>query len=123
MALETVAGTVVKWIAQKGYGFIEDPTRKVHMVNVCDLIVSEGVRSLQSGEKVTFDAEKQSDGRSRARNVRVLPNEVNHFDSFATSPPPTEGNAEWRNVITIRPFSTVSPDEVRYAVRAEDLKW
>mmetsp|Transcript_18045 Transcript_18045/g.22428 ORF Transcript_18045/g.22428 Transcript_18045/m.22428 type:complete len:122 (+) Transcript_18045:160-525(+) len=67
---DEVKGGTVKWFnTQKGFGFIvpDDGTPDVfvHQTN----INTEGFRSLADGEKVEFQTETDSSGRSKAINV------------------------------------------------------
>lgn len=59
----------VKWFNnQKGFGFIETSDGDI-FVHFSAIKSTEGFKSLKEGEEVTFDTEKQDDGRIRAINV------------------------------------------------------
>ena len=63
----------VKWFsAQKGYGFIElDGSRDVFVH--FSAIMSDGFKTLQEGQKVTFDveADPKNSSKYRAKNVHL----------------------------------------------------
>ena len=65
----------VKWFnAQKGYGFItNDATGEEVFVHI-SAINAEGFKSLEEGQKVTFDTETdpQNSNKTRATNVTVV---------------------------------------------------
>ena len=63
----------VKWFnAKKGYGFISDEKGKDVFVHF-SAIVSDGFKTLEEGQPVTFDteADPKNSRRMRAANVRV----------------------------------------------------
>ena len=63
----------VKWFnAKKGYGFISDEEGKDVFVHF-SAIVSDGFKTLEEGQPVTFDteADPKNSRRMRAANVRV----------------------------------------------------
>jgi CspA family cold shock protein len=62
----------VKWFnSEKGYGFIESaegPDVFVHY----SAIVADGFRTLDEGDRVEFEVQAGSDGRSQASEVRKV---------------------------------------------------
>jgi CspA family cold shock protein len=62
----------VKWFnSEKGYGFIESaegPDVFVHY----SAIVADGFRALDEGDRVEFEVQDGSDGRSQASDVRKV---------------------------------------------------
>ena len=63
----------VKWFnAKKGYGFISDEEGKDVFVHF-SAIVSDGFKTLEEGQPVSFDteADPKNSRRMRAANVRV----------------------------------------------------
>ena len=63
----------VKWFnAKKGYGFISDAEGNDVFVHF-SAIVSDGFKTLEEGQPVTFDteADPKNSRRMRAANVRV----------------------------------------------------
>ena len=61
----------VKWFNDsKGFGFIEQENGGADVFVHQEAIQSEGYRSLQEGQKVEFDVQKEAKGL-RASNVRV----------------------------------------------------
>lgn len=65
----------VKWFnAEKGYGFIKNDNGGDDLFVHFSAIVADGYKTLEEGQKVSFDAEtdpKNTD-KLRAVNVRVL---------------------------------------------------
>ena len=62
----------VKWFnADKGYGFIEQEGGEDLFVHFSE-IQSEGYKSLQEGQSVTFEAGTGKNGKAQATNVRVV---------------------------------------------------
>ena len=64
----------VKWFnAQKGYGFISDESGKDVFVHYSGLNM-DGYKTLEEGQKVTFDTEcdPQNSSKIRATNVTVV---------------------------------------------------
>lgn len=63
------SGTVLKWISQSGYGFIDDGSEENIFVHRSNL--EDGVDALNIGEKVTFDTyTDERSGREQATNVK-----------------------------------------------------
>ena len=64
-----VTGSVVSWVAGRGFGFVEDADKKQHFVHNSAVKVEEGgYRALTVGQEVEFDVVEQ-EGRTRAENV------------------------------------------------------
>lgn len=63
----------VKWFnAEKGFGFITSDEGKEDIFVHFSAIVSDGYKSLNEGQKVTYDVEQDSrTSRTRAINVRL----------------------------------------------------
>lgn len=62
----------VKWFnADKGYGFISNDNGGEDIFVHFSGIVANGYKSLNEGQKVTFDIEEDSKDPSRARAVNV----------------------------------------------------
>ena len=64
---------IVKWFnAQKGYGFITDSETGKDVFVHFSAIISDDFKSLDEGQKVTFDTEPDPKDRSmKAVNVRA----------------------------------------------------
>ncbi len=65
----------VKWFnAQKGYGFITNEATGEEVFVHFSAINAEGFKSLEEGQKVTFETEKDpaNDSKTRAVNVTVV---------------------------------------------------
>ena len=65
----------VKWFnAQKGYGFITNDENGQEVFVHFSAINAEGYKSLEEGQKVTFDTEydPQNTSKVRATNVTVV---------------------------------------------------
>ena len=65
----------VKWFnAQKGYGFITNDATGEEVFVHFSAINAEGFKSLEEGQKVTFDTEcdPQNSSKIRATNVTVV---------------------------------------------------
>ena len=65
----------VKWFnAQKGYGFITNDATGEEVFVHFSAINAEGFKSLEEGQKVTFDTETdpQNSSKTRASNVTVV---------------------------------------------------
>jgi len=65
-----LAGSVKKWLTDKGYGFVspDDGSKDVFVHG--SVIEQEDVRDLNEGEKVTFTLKKEDDGRLKASEVK-----------------------------------------------------
>jgi CspA family cold shock protein len=62
----------VKWFnAAKGYGFIEQAEGEDLFVHFSE-IQSEGFKSLDEGQEVTFDVGSGKNNKPQATNVRVV---------------------------------------------------
>jgi CspA family cold shock protein len=62
----------VKWFnAQKGFGFITDDSNGEDVFVHFSAIVSTGFKSLEEGQKVTFDVEKDPRDSRRLKAVNV----------------------------------------------------
>lgn len=64
----------VKWFnAQKGYGFITNDEDKQDVFVHFSAIETDGFKTLEEGQQVTFDLDKdpKDSGKVRAINVRV----------------------------------------------------
>ena len=68
-----MATGTVKWFnGQKGFGFIEpDDGGKDVFVHI-SAVERSGLGSLREGQKVSFDLEKDRQGRSSATNLRPV---------------------------------------------------
>lgn len=68
------SGTV-KWLnAQKGYGFITNEDTGEDVFVHFSAILSDGYKTLEEGQKVTFDIEQdpKNDSKLRAANVSLV---------------------------------------------------
>lgn len=64
-----MAEGTVKWFnARKGYGFIEQESGNDIFVHFSE-IKSDGYKSLEEGEKVTFEVVEGDNGKLQAKNV------------------------------------------------------
>lgn len=61
-------GTVKWFSARRGYGFISDEADKDYFVHFSK-IQTEGFRKLRPGQKVTFEASVDAQGRELAKEV------------------------------------------------------
>ncbi len=62
-------GTVTRWDAVKGFGFITDDEGEEYFVHVSDLAVSLDARKVSEGLRVKFDVKSDMKG-DKAVNVR-----------------------------------------------------
>ena len=63
---------IVKWFnAQKGYGFITDSETGKDVFVHFSAIISDDFKSLDEGQKVTFDTEPDAKDRSKMKAVNV----------------------------------------------------
>ena len=62
----------VKWFdAQKGFGFIKDDNSSDEVFVHFSAITSSGFRSLEEGQKVTYDTEADSRDSNKIRAINV----------------------------------------------------
>merc|ERR1719359_2281938 len=69
MADQKLTGTVKRWNADKGYGFISPSSGGDDVFVHQTAIKADGFRSLAEGESVEFTIMVGDDGRSKAQNV------------------------------------------------------
>ena len=63
----------VKWFnAQKGYGFITNESTGEDVFVHFSAIVSDGYKTLEEGQKVTFDIEQDPKNSSKLRAANVV---------------------------------------------------
>lgn len=63
----------VKWFnAQKGYGFITDEATGEDVFVHFSAIQKEGFKTLEDGQKVTFDTEKDPRDDSKLKAINVV---------------------------------------------------
>lgn len=63
----------VKWFnAQKGYGFITNESTGEDVFVHFSAIMSEGYKTLEEGQKVTFDIEQDPKNSSKLRAANVV---------------------------------------------------
>jgi cold shock protein len=66
-------GTVKFFNAQKGYGFIVlDDTSSQDVFIHANELARSGIRSLNSGDRLSFDVETFRDGKRRATSIELL---------------------------------------------------
>ena len=64
----------VKWFnANKGFGFISNDQTGEEVFVHFSAIVSDGYKTLNEGQKVTFDTEVDTKDSSKMRAVNVIP--------------------------------------------------
>ena len=68
------SGTVKWFNAQKGYGFITNENTGEDVFVHFSAILSDGYKTLEGGQKVTFDIEQdpKNDSKLRAANVSLV---------------------------------------------------
>lgn len=68
------SGTVKWFNAQKGYGFITNENTGEDVFVHFSVILSDGYKTLEEGQKVTFDIEQdpKNDSKLRAANVSLV---------------------------------------------------
>ena len=68
------SGTVKWFNAQKGYGFITNENTGEDVFVHFSAILSDGYKTLEEGQKVTFDIEQdpKNDSKLRAANVYLV---------------------------------------------------
>ena len=67
------SGTVKWFNAEKGYGFISNDDGSDDVFVHFSTIMTEGFKTLQEGQKVTFDTEPDPKNSSKLRAVNVRP--------------------------------------------------
>ena len=69
--LEMKKGTVKWFNAQKGYGFITNESTGEDVFVHFSAIVSDGYKTLEEGQKVTFDIEQDPKNSKKLRAANV----------------------------------------------------
>ncbi len=67
------SGTVKWFNAEKGYGFISNDNGGDDVFVHFSSIVSEGFKTLNEGQKVTYDTEPDTRDASKIRAINVCP--------------------------------------------------
>jgi cold shock protein len=67
-------GTLKKWNAERGYGFIADDSGGPDMFLHISALQSAGIDpdDIRKGDRFTFDAEITRDRKTKASNVRLV---------------------------------------------------
>jgi CspA family cold shock protein len=67
-----MATGTVKWFnAQKGYGFIQPDTGDKDVFVHISAVEAAGLRSLNEGQKVSYDVERGQQGKTSAVNIKT----------------------------------------------------
>jgi len=73
MEVLTMNNGTVKWFnAQKGYGFITNEETGEDVFVHFSAIMSDGYKTLEEGQKVTFDIEQDPKNSSKLRAANVV---------------------------------------------------
>lgn len=73
MEVQEMNNGTVKWFnAQKGYGFITNEGTGEDVFVHFSAIVSDGYKTLEEGQKVTFDIEQDPKNSSKLRAANVV---------------------------------------------------
>ena len=67
-------GVVIWFDHQKGYGFIQSDTDedKQYFTHYTNIISNDKFKTLTGDSRVTFDVDKDSNGKERAVNVKLV---------------------------------------------------
>ena len=66
-----MTGTVKWFNAQKGYGFIQPDTGDKDVFVHISAVEAAGLRSLNEGQKVSYDVERGQQGKTSAVNIKT----------------------------------------------------